>query len=191
MQLHRFLFVTLAFQFGCTVGKMSPPLQPSRDVQLQTALKHVVLGIADSNSPQAQTTARHLQYELQQSGLFQKVAVMSELHQRPDLIVDSYENTKFGFPVGFQCFEPYLLVLTVGIVPQTCESDIDVSFRLRRPNGRALTIGYQHFKEKSVSGWVALPLSVSPEWRYERSLARDLWLSVFQSREAQILAALR
>jgi hypothetical protein len=186
-----FILFISGLHVGCTVGKLSPPLDITRNRELKDALKQVVLGIADTNSPQAQTTARQLQNSLQQSGLFRKAAIVSDLRDRPDLVLDSYENTRFGFPVGFQCFEPYLLVLSIGIIPQTCESDIDVSFRLHRPSGRVLSFGHQRFKEKSVSGWVALPLSISPQWRTERSSQRDLWISVFQSRQSEILSILR
>src|SRR5712692_501372 len=183
MQLRQSIFLIMflsGLQSGCTVGKMSPSPRVSHDLQLQSALGRVVLGIADADSPTARTTARQLQYSLQQSGLFQKVTIMSELNERPDLILDSYENTRFGFPVGFQCFEPYLLVLSVGIIPQTCESEIDISFKLRRPHGRALSFAHQHFKENSVSGWVALPLSISPKWHTDRSLQRNLWVSILK-----------
>jgi hypothetical protein len=194
MQLRRSTLLILflsGLQTGCMVGRISPSPPASHDLQLQNALKRVVLGIADADSNEQRTTARRLQFSLQESGLFQKVAMMSELNQKPDLILDSYEGTKFGFPVGFQCFEPYLPVLTLGIFPQTCEEDIDVSFKLRRPHGRAVSLGHQHFKESSVSGWVALPMNLSPEWHSERSLQRNLWLSVCQSRQSEILSILR
>lgn len=190
-QRFRFALPIVFWLAGCTVGKISPPLPATYEAELENALKSVVLGIADSTSPVIQTTGHRLKYSLQQTGLFRKVAMMSELNQRPDLILDSYENARFGFPVGFQCFEPYLTVLTVGIIPQTCEAEDEISFKLRRPGRTPVSFEPRHIKEKSISGWAALPLMASPEWTSDRKLERQLWVSIFASRKHEVLSLLR
>lgn len=80
----------------------------------------------------------------------------------PDVaIVVTRENDS---PEGFQCFEPMLYVLSIGIIPAHCVDTYVVAIpdSMAADTSRRLTV----FTVTSIQGWVALLLAPLPDWRY-------------------------
>lgn len=84
-----------------------------------------------------------------------------------------------GKRTGFQCFEPMLAGLTLGIVPINCDRTINVS--LQAAHG-AITEQYEIRSEESViGGWVALFMAPLPGWEFgsgEESVERAIKTAV-------------
>jgi hypothetical protein len=68
------------------------------------------------------------------------------------------------YPTGFQCFEPMLAVLTVGIVPIHCVTNYVVT--ATGPElGQSVA---SHYKVTEMNGWLPLLLLPFPSWQYGR-----------------------
>ncbi len=61
------------------------------------------------------------------------------------------------FPSGAHCFEPYLFVLSLGIIPTHCIDTYSVQNK---------TVEVAMFEVISMSGWAALVLVPFQKWRF-------------------------
>ncbi len=68
------------------------------------------------------------------------------------------------FPEGFQCFEPMLYFLSVGIIPSQCVDRFIVSTAI--PAGRVEKAVLAEYVVTRMQGWVALLLPLLPTWRF-------------------------
>jgi len=76
---------------------------------------------------------------------------LSEINKEPEIVkVNKY-------PSGFQCFEPLLFVLTLGIIPTHCVDTYDVLSDDKIVGQVSIT---------SIGGWVALAIVLFPNWNY-------------------------
>jgi hypothetical protein len=181
------------FQTSCEVQNLTPRPQPRPDESFQQTLKSLVVGIVPGDSVKNQSTANYLKRTLTSSGLFKQVALTSELKESPDLVLESYAGSDIRIPFN----EPLLYVLTLGVIPATFELQQSFSFTLRSPKGKTVKFSSPRFKERSVMGWVALPMALSPDW--ERSdnwqqnptLTRNMWLTILEPKKREIFSLLR
>jgi len=67
-------------------------------------------------------------------------------------------------PEGWQCFEPMMYVLSLGIIPAHCLDRYHVSWTDPEPDSKADL--KTHFELSSVQGWVTLVLVLSPHWKF-------------------------
>jgi hypothetical protein len=65
---------------------------------------------------------------------------------------------------GMQCFEPYLYVLSVGIIPTHCVWAYDITLLEGQASGGAAL--QTTIEVASVQGWVTLLLLPLPKWRF-------------------------
>lgn len=68
---------------------------------------------------------------------------------------------------GFQCFEPYLLVLSLGIIPSICEQEYRLTLDIEDVQGKELRKKELTYKVDSVAGWLSLFYAPSSEWTYK------------------------
>ena len=67
------------------------------------------------------------------------------------------------FPEGVHCFEPYLYVISLGIIPAHCVNRF--SIETVEPDGE--TVETYTAEVVSMQGWVALFLLPTPTWRHD------------------------
>lgn len=97
--------------------------------------------------------------------LFFSLAACSAFKIEPERVANAtrdaeLEVTKVNkFPQGFQCFEPMLNVLTLGLVPAHCVDTYSVLAAGTSQEVVRVEVTY-------VYGWVALLLPPLPSWRY-------------------------
>jgi hypothetical protein len=72
----------------------------------------------------------------------------------------SKTNTLYS---GMQCFEPMLMVVTLGIIPAHCVNTYEA--RLLAPTG-ASSQALGSYAVTSYNGWVALLMAPLPQWQY-------------------------
>ncbi|MFI5398619.1 MAG: hypothetical protein ACHQ9S_24080 [Candidatus Binatia bacterium] len=92
--------------------------------------------------------------------------------------VTVHENRLLTFPGrGFQCFEPMLYVLTLGIIPSDCTHDYSFEATIdgREPPER---LGYS---VTTIQGWIAGPLSLFPGWEFSVVPPRQHCLRAFRT----------
>lgn len=65
---------------------------------------------------------------------------------------------------GVHCFEPMLHVLSLQLIPTHCIERYNVSDS--HPSKRDETTLETHFVVTSMQGWIALPMSLSRQWRF-------------------------
>ena len=66
------------------------------------------------------------------------------------------------YPEGFQCFEPMLFVLTLGLIPTNCTDSYSAS--ITTDQQKIVPLG--SFKITTIGGWAALIIAPLPQWRF-------------------------
>jgi len=65
---------------------------------------------------------------ISRAGIFKKVAVVTGRDTWPDLLVADFRDSFPENNSGFQCFKPYLNIVSAGPVPAVCSCDHRISF---------------------------------------------------------------
>ncbi len=71
------------------------------------------------------------------------------------------------YPQGFQCFEPLLFVISIGIIPVVCNNNIILEIDLINTKTGEIKKESIKYKDKYVAGWVGLFLRVFKDWNYD------------------------
>jgi hypothetical protein len=71
---------------------------------------------------------------------------------------------KFQIARGFQCFEPYLFIISLGIIPVVCYQEYEIETEWTDVNGRKTNKVFKVTEDK-VFGWVAIFVSILSEWK--------------------------
>ncbi|MCM2281196.1 MAG: hypothetical protein NDI61_05045 [Bdellovibrionaceae bacterium] len=109
------------------------------------------------------------------------------------LFSDSGKNTlairgfkkKYRFAgKGFQCFEPYLLVISLGIIPIVCSQEYSLETDWISENG-APERTQTTIEKKSVAGWAALIVTLFPDWSFGRTSAEEAFISTVVNKKAE------
>lgn len=170
---------------GCTSIRITADAATLRAAEAAsgTELRQVALAVdvGDSN----QRERERFTDAVRRTGLFKSVAVLTE-RSLADVVLFDLRHEFPPIGSGFQCFEPYLLVATVGLVPAVCEGTHTLSFRLRATKREAGIAVREVFLQKSVWGWAAVALNASPRWQHEGAFEQFLG-HVFLARREDIL----
>jgi len=75
------------------------------------------------------------------------------------------EDRTADIPGGLQCFEPMLYVLTLGIIPQHCIYNYEVTNKHNAIGNVEVT---------HMQGWVALLVTLFPSWHYGNGHGDDI-----------------
>jgi hypothetical protein len=186
-----FVFLICLTLSGCTIQRIVPVSASLavRESVRGDELRHLALAIEDNNDASSRRPEINAFVEgLRRAQLFKSVAFFNGEKTTVDLLISQfrYEHEAPSIPQGFQCFEPYLMVVTMGIIPSVCRSKHVLSFRLSATR-RADSLEVQEaFSWQSVTGWAALPLNASTRWGRQGDFDGFLVL-IFLSRLQEIL----
>lgn len=148
-------------------------------------LRHLTLGVERSSLKKGDFALEHFVEALQKARIFKEVFFLPS-EKSPDLLLSSFIHDYPPIGQGFQCFEPYLLVATAGLVPAICEGTHSLSFQLQERAGIRKIVVREGFIQKSVEGWAAVALNASPEWKREGAY-EDFLALLFLSKRTEIL----
>ncbi|MEZ5564036.1 MAG: hypothetical protein R3F24_00330 [Gammaproteobacteria bacterium] len=165
---------------------------PSSD-PFRAVLSGVVLSV---ERPRDETTFQATQsflWTIGRAHIFKEVDFSDHVVGRPQLVLSAYQGTEVSKTHDFQCFEPMLFVLTVGVVPSYCAYTLESTFVLSNPSGKSLTIGPTRSETANASGWLMLPLALTSGWSFGRkgiSVENELIYAAFKLHEPEIMELL-
>lgn len=90
------------------------------------------------------------------------------------IILEASKQNSFD---GWQCFEPMLFIITLGLVPAHCVEKHELVFKVVE-NGESNTIT-KKAKKVTMQGWIPLFLLFSRKWEYD--LSSDPYERIFIS----------
>lgn len=137
---------------GCVATRYSPPL----DRELTEAGKRLLEA----------TTVRVTRETTPGNILDDSVAHAVEGSQATLTVLRNQSDTWPGR--GFQCFEPLLYVLSVGIIPAECTNDY--AFEAVLDDGNSTVPFHREHAVTQIQGWVSGLLALLPVW--DSALAR-------------------
>jgi hypothetical protein len=177
--------ICLAAGTGCTSIRITPDEATvvAADSANGNELRRVILAIdvGEKNQIEQQSFTD----AIRRTGLFKSVTVLMD-RSIVDVVLSQMRHEYPLIGSGFQCFEPYLLVATVGLIPSVCEGTHTLSFVLRPARGGNGIAVREVFAQKFVRGWAAVPLNLSSRWKHEGALEQFL-SQVFLARREEIL----
>ena len=101
---------------------------------------------------------------LDESGECRSVTSSPTPFSNPELSITIHRNHTDLPGRGFQCFEPYLVVLTLGIVPAYCTNDYDFAATFDGPSGSRTV--ERRYAVTFVQGWISGLLFMLPGWQF-------------------------
>jgi hypothetical protein len=172
---------------ACTAFSVRPGSSTAGDSYRKLLASTTIGVVIPDDGGHVVATARRFADKLQQSGVFAQVVLLPNDEADPQIILSNYSGNDLELAQGFQCFEPMLTVLSLGVVPGYCSHKEVSSFVLTGKNGQSVRFEGMTYTHKAVFGWVALPLGVAPGWsfseRRETSNALRAW---FESQEQAV-----
>jgi hypothetical protein len=152
---------------GCVAYKFASPLLPLRESEKgEQMFQGLVLGIDSPADPAQSYELGRFVEDLNRTGLFKAVQYTNG-RVRGDLILASFSyretNAYEACPLGFA--GQILMMGTVGLIPQICNSKNEISFLLYSPRHaqqkKSVSFTYQ---THSIFGWAALLYTPSSAW---------------------------
>jgi hypothetical protein len=172
---------------ACTAFSVRPSSSAAEDSYRKLLASTTVGVVIPDDSAHVVATARRFAEKLEGSGLFARVVLLPNDEAAPQLILSNYFGNDLELAQGFQCFEPMLTVLSLGVVPGYCSQKQVSSFVLTGKNGQSVRFEEMTYTHKAVFGWVALPLGVAPGWSFsERRGTSDALLAWLESQEPAV-----
>lgn len=154
------IIILMALLSSCAIYNTKPPLDKEFTDNGRILAKNSELTLASSNEPYTKFVTEKLLKELGES--FQNFS-----NQKLEIkeVINKYPHGG----EGFQCFEPYLLVVSLGIIPSICEQETTIVVRLiDSVNGKSETKQLS-YKTKSIAGWLSLFYAPNSEWSYKHA----------------------
>ena len=173
---------------GCTASRVlvqgvTPELQANATGD---ELRSLSLSVVTPSDKDARYQIEQFVKILRQAQIFRSVSFDSET-KAADLVLNDFV---YQYPIvgrGFQCFEPYLLILTVGIIPQHCEWESNLSFTIHPHAGSGEIRVRDAFVHETVLGWMAGPMRLAPSWGGSDAMV-DYLRVLFLTRRVELLA---
>ncbi len=176
----------LVFFSGCTSTKIIAKQELINAQNNHNAtLSKISVGVLQAKDSQENYQFDEFVKDLTKTKVFKKVEVATERDKWPDLLISNVQDVAPPIGRGFQCFEPYLLVFTVGVIPQTCKREHTLSFDVSINGVKPIVKIEEHYLEKSATGWVAKGLTPSEENRFSGSKVEYI-LAIFNLYSSQI-----
>ncbi len=189
--------VLVPLMSGCVAYQLASPLLPLQTSQKnEQAFQTVVLGVeSPADAAQSYELGKFVE-DLNKTRLFKEVQYKTTGVAGSDLILSSFSyretNPYQACPLGFA--GEILTIGTVGLVPQICKSDNEISFILYSPKNeqqkKTVSFAYQ---TQSIMGWVALLYMPSSSWKAmpSKDERADLVKAVFSQEAIDIQRMLR
>lgn len=180
--LQIFVQSCVAYQFS------SHGLLGQEDGAASARLQSLVLGVEAPFTRKVSYNLEKFVENLDRTQVFKAVGYLDRL-PTADLVLSSFSYRETNpYQACVLGFEGQLLTMaTIGVLPQICKAEHEVSFRLYSPKngeqGKSVSFTYQ---TRSILGWVALLYLPSSNWsaRPLKEQYTDL-LKAFFSREAE------
>lgn len=172
---------------GCTSMRITPNSEALvvPDTTRGDELRQLVLILDDTTDGKDAISLNAFAEALRKAAIFKSV-VLARNGESADLHLSKFRHELPPPWQGFQCFEPLLLMMSVGIVPAICEGDHVLSFALTRTGGNEQMTVKEGFAQKTLTGWAAVPLNAFSKWKKDGAYENFLAL-VFLSRKEAIL----
>lgn len=142
---------------GCAIYKNTPPLDSSLSNNGKMFIEKSTFQVSETNDEYKKYYLSRMNEYLEntQQNDFKYKITLKDIEQK--------------YPLGgkgFQCFEPMLLVLSLGIIPSICEQETTYVIEKSDISTGSSNQKEFTFKTESVAGWVSLFYSPSSEWNY-------------------------
>lgn len=180
---------------GCVAYNFSSGFLPLPQNQPQAMFQNLVIGIEPVADKSQSYNLEKFVDDLRKSGLFKSVGYLEKV-SAADLVLTSFsykgEDPYRACLLGFE--GQIAMIATVGLVPQVCKSEYEVSFVLYAPKNKQkkkpISFSYQ---TRSIVGWAALFYTPSAEWSFkpEKEQYSQLLKAVFYKEGDDILRLLR
>jgi hypothetical protein len=189
------LVLALCCVQSCAAYNLSSPLLAPEQEGVVSTFENLVLGIGPPlDKSQSYELGRFVE-DLRKTGLFKQVEYSDRIASA-DLILNSFsfkETDPYeACPMGF--VGQILMVGSVGLIPQICSSNNELSFDLYSPkdDGKKKNFSFT-YQTKTILGWAALFYTPTAAWtaqpsKYERA---NLLKAVFVHDAADIQKILR
>jgi hypothetical protein len=162
---------------GCTSSKIiaKQELIKAQHQQSSTLSKLSVGIIPKQGAPNHYQLERFVN-DLNRAQLFKRAEIASPTDTWPDVLISNVED---NYPMvdlnqGFMCFEPYLLVITVGVIPSACKTTHTLSFEMSLPKSKTSLKVKENYVHKTALGWIAKLLTPSEKGKFNGTDAEYL-----------------
>ena len=155
------ILISITLLSGCAVYKVSPLMDRELNEWGRNLAANSTLSVKELDNPSSQFELDRLAEE--NTSLFQGLG---------DFEV-SLEEIKQKYPFsgkGFQCYEPYLSVLSLGIIPSMCEQETTLVVEVKNHRTASIFRRDISYKTESVAGWIALFYAPSRKWSFDSQI---------------------
>ena len=155
---------------GCATSRIIPHSQHVIDADLSNTEKlnplSVLVHIDITDKNQEWKTTQFIE-ALKRANVFARVDSAEQSGVVYDLVLTKFKHEYPIVDEGFQCFEPMLLVLSLGVIPAICEGEHSLSFDMTViDSGRTIHFD-EKFLKKSMAGWLGVPATVATKgWKF-------------------------
>jgi len=163
------LFMYILLMTGCTSTKIIAKQELSRtNHTTDIGLANISVGVLN-NKDIPDYLLNQFILDLNKTKIFKRVEIATLTDKWPDILISNFQDNSPAIGEGFQCFEPYLLVISIGIIPSTCKRNHTLSFNVSRP-GKKVSFGVEEaYLEKNATGWISMLLTPSEEDKFNGS----------------------
>ncbi|HEU4343920.1 MAG TPA: hypothetical protein VFU31_20390 [Candidatus Binatia bacterium] len=189
------LGVPLCVLSGCVAYNFSSEFLPLPENQAKAMFQNLTIGIEPAPDKSQSYNLEKFVDDLRKSGLFKSVRYL-EKRSAADLVLSSFaykgDDPYRACLLGFE--GQIATIATIGLVPQICKSEYQISFFLHAPKNqqkkKPIAFSYQ---TRSIVGWAALFYAPSPGWSFkpEKEQYSELLKAVFYKEADDILRLLQ
>jgi len=164
--MKNYLFLAVLLLPACAVYKYTPTLDDKLSGPARTIVSNSVLELEKTTNANADLTVDYESNYLV-TQLFEQVKVEFSQSGNTRIKVTKFEKLYPWGGKGFQCFEPYLLILSLGIIPSVCEQEYRVTVAIQNTRENNSIEKEFIYKVDSVTGWMSLFYAPSSDWTYK------------------------
>lgn len=143
---------------GCAVYKYTPKLDEKLSVPGSSFAKNSRLAVEEETDEKSKCFLNMLREKVENE--------FSERGKYEVIITELNRKHPLGGK-GFQCFEPYLLFITLGIIPSICEQEYQIKIHIQDLGNQNSIDKELTYKTNSVAGWLSLFYAPSPDWNFK------------------------
>ena len=178
-----FLYIIILFGLVC-VGCASNKINPSLDSSLSDVASSLASKSTISMSDQYKKTGMYHGFFKENEQKFKKIFESNGDYR---LIINKFRY-EGNYPKGFQCFEPLLFVITIGIIPVICNNNVILEVDLVNTKTGIVTKESIKYKHNYVAGWAGLFMRLFKDWEYEdKSMLNAIYTVVNKVSEKKLI----
>lgn len=165
---HLALFVTI-FLHGCAIYKVTPEMDEKLSLKGQGFLENSYLTNIEKSED-------YLHYDMYQ--LKEQIEPLFSKSGKYEVSIKELSRKYQIAGKGFQCFEPYLLIISLGVIPAYCEQEYTLNIQIKNTENGELNYRQISYKVNSVTGWVSLFYAPSENWNYKSIDGKNAFYSL-------------